>query len=134
VIPEFVARFDAARQQLLGKFKEKHPDNYGDIVRAVVEVCAAVDDYGVPDPDRITRIDHGSYQGTLVFVVAEKGYQPSQYWATVVGYGSCSGCDTLERIRGYEDGPPTEEQAKEYLTLALHILQRMRCITEESSA
>jgi len=40
----------------------------------------------------------------------------------------CSGCDTLEGIRGYEDGTPTDEQANEYLTLALHIVQRLKVI------
>ena len=33
-----------------------------------------------------------------------------------VGYGSCSGCDTLEGIRYYNDDKPTEEQVRDYAT------------------
>ena len=43
-----------------------------------------------------------------------------------VGYGSCSGCDTLEGIRHYNDDKPTEEQVRDYMTLALHIVQGMK--------
>jgi hypothetical protein len=70
-------------------------------------------------------IDHGNYQGTLIFIVGETGYQPSRYWYCGVYYGSCSGCDTFEAVRGYRDydqpAPPREIEG--YLTLALHMLQ-----------
>jgi len=62
----------------------------------------------------------------LLFVVAAEGYQPSTYWAVKVEYGSCSGCDTFESIREYGNAPPTDEQAKKYFTLALHIVQGLR--------
>jgi hypothetical protein len=32
----------------------------------------------------------------------------------------------LQAIYKYEDGKPTEEQVKDYMTLALHIIQGMR--------
>lgn len=51
------------------------------------------------DHERVTRIDHGHYQGTLVFVVGGEGYQPYRHWYVKVGYGSCSGCDALESAR-----------------------------------
>ena len=79
-----------------------------------------------PDPERIHRIDDGNYQGTLVYVIGEKGYQPDKYWYVKVDYGSCSGCDTLEGIRDYTDDAPTDEQAKDYMTVALHIVQGMK--------
>lgn len=59
-------------------------------------------------------------------MIAEKGYQPNDYYFVKVGYGSCSGCDTLEGIRNYEDGNPTEEQVKDYMTLALHVVQGLK--------
>jgi hypothetical protein len=132
MIPEFVKRFDAARPALLAQFSEKHPANYAEIVKAVVAAVSSPDEYGDPDPERVAEVDHGSYQGTLVYVIGAKGYQPSDYWYVKVGYGSCSGCDTLEAIRGYHDGKPTEEQAKDYMTLALHILQGIKPMNSDS--
>lgn len=137
MIKEFVAAFDANRELLLDSFREEHPRSYQEIVRRLVTVLrdalADVDDvYSVPDPERIHVIDDGDYQGTLVFVIGETGYQPRRYWATSVGYGSCSHCDTLAAIHGYgyDDEKPTEEQARKYFTLALHLLQRMKGIDE----
>lgn len=123
MIQKFVQRFDVHRDDLLNQFKQRRPDDYVDIVRAVISVLGDEDDYGAPDPERVHEIDDGHYQGTLLFVIGAQGYQPSTYWAVKVGYGSCSGCDTLERIRGYDDDPITEVEAKSYLTLALHIVQ-----------
>lgn len=128
MIPEFIARFDAARPRLLDRFKAAHPDCYEDIVRAVVEVLHDEDEYATPDPSRIVEINHGDYQGTLVYVIGATGYQPSAYWAVKVGYGSCSVCDTLEAIKseGKYGAPPTDDQAQQYFTLALHVVQGLK--------
>jgi hypothetical protein len=127
--PTLIARFDAKRQDLLALFKAKRPNDYLTIVKTLVAAVTSPDDYGECnlDPERITMIDYGHYQGTLVFVIAAKGYQPSAYWATECGYGSCSGCDTLQAIerQGDSTSAVTDEQAKDYLTLALHLVQKM---------
>lgn len=51
--------------------------------------------------DGITMIDNGDYQGTLLFMLPFDTDQPAEYeyLMTYVGYGSCSGCDTLQRIQ-----------------------------------
>jgi hypothetical protein len=127
VIEGFVKAWDAHKGMLRDKFAEKHPWNYKDVVLAVVEMfSASSEEYDRPDPERIHEINDGDYQGTLVFVIGAQGYQPSRYWYVKVGYGSCSGCDTLESIRSYSDGKPTEEQINDYLTLSLHIVQGLR--------
>lgn len=131
MIKEFIKRFDAAREELRAEFKTAHPEDYEAIVKAVVRVLGGTedddyDDYNQPDVNRIHVIDDGDWQGTLVFVIGARGYQPSTYWYTMVGYGSCSGCDTLQRISSYSGVPPTDRQADEYMTLALHIVQKMR--------
>lgn len=125
MIAKFIERFDAKREALRAQFKEKAPSDYADIVRAVVGAVRDEDEYASPDPDRIHRIDDGDYQGTLVFVIGAGGYQPSTYWYVKVDYGSCSGCDTLEGIRDYQDAV-SDEQAEQYLTLALHVLQGLK--------
>ena len=131
MIQKFVTKFDANRDVLMDQFKSKHPDSYSDIVKTLISVLSAGEDYGFPDPDRIHTIDDGDYQGTLVFVIAGKGYQPSDYWYVKVSYGSCSGCDTLQAIRGYGDRVPTESQAKRYFTLALHVMQGLKEMGDE---
>lgn len=126
MIQEFIAAFDAHRDTLRAQFKAERPGSYEDIVRVVVGVLKEVYEYGAPDPDRIVRIDHGDYQGTLLFVIGAQGYQPNNYWYVKVGYGSCSGCDTLQGICDWDCKEVTDEQANEYLTLALHVVQGLR--------
>lgn len=131
MIKEFVELFMSNKQKLEDVFAEAHPDNYKSIVKAVVSV---LNDgrYGAPDHERIHEIDDGDYQGTLVYIIAETGYQPSEYWYVKVGYGSCSGCDTLEGIREYSSDKPTAEQVRDYMTLALHIVQGMKRMGDDS--
>ena len=127
MIQEFVNRYMDKKDLLAATFA-KHPDDYEEIVKNVISVITDADDYGDfnPDPERIHEINDGDYQGTLVYVIGAKGYQPSDYWYVKVGYGSCSGCDTLESIKDYSDEPPTDEQLKDYMTLALHIVQGLK--------
>lgn len=91
--------------------------------------------YGLPDYERITEIDNGDYQGTLVFVIGGKGYQPGveDHWYTSVYYGSCSGCDTLQSISEYSSDLPDEKQIQQYWTLCLHMIQKMKRMTDEES-
>lgn len=126
MIQEFVDRFIAAKPRLMDEFSKRHPEDYKEIVRAVVSTLSSEDGWRDPDPDRIHQIDDGEYQGTLVFVIAAQGYQPSDYWYVRVGYGSCSGCDTLQAISSYSSEPPTPEQAEDYWTLALHVVQGLK--------
>lgn len=125
MIDAFVKQWDARKSEVRAEFATKHPDEYLDVVKAVVRILGD-GSYGSPDPERIHLIDDGDYQGTLVFVIGADGYQPSDYWYVKVGYGSCSGCDTLQAIGEYSSEPPTEEQIAEYMTLALHVVQGLK--------
>lgn len=118
------ANLDFMRQ----KFLARHPDNYYQVVRAVVEMLSDSDgdDDTTPDPDRIHQIDDGDDSGTLVYVIGGRGHQPRRYWYVKLGYGSCTLCDTLQTIRGYGKGPPTTAQMLKYMTLALHVVQGLR--------
>lgn len=132
MIQPFTDRFMAKKDTLRGVFAAAHPGSYAEIVKAVIEVIRTDDEYECPDPTRIHSIDDGDYQGTLLFVVAAGGYQPSDYWYVKVSYGSCSGCDTLQSIHSYSDEPPTETQVEEYMTLALHVVQGLRAMQVEN--
>ena len=125
MIKAFVDAFMERKGEIRAKWQNQAPSGYADIVKSVVEILPEAGWYEAPDPERIHFIDDGDYQGTLVFVIGAQGYQPSRYWSVMVDYGSCSGCDTFQDICGYSDEPPTEEQLDDYMTLALHIVQRL---------
>lgn len=76
--------------------------------------------------DGITMIDNGDYQGTLLFMLPFDVDQPAEYeyLMTYVGYGSCSGCDTLQRIQADdEDDDETEkEMVDSYLGICKDIV------------
>jgi hypothetical protein len=77
------------------------------------------------DIDRIHVIDDGDYQGTQLFIIPLDTYQPCSYdyvW-TCHDYGSCSGCDLLMSISGYDDGIPSDKQVDDYMKLFLNLLQ-----------
>lgn len=95
--------------------------NYDDLVRLVVEYILnpSADSMDEFDKDAITIIDNGNYQGTLLFTIPRKTYQPSaeDYLITYTYYGSCSGCDTLQAIQHWDDGKLNDEQVKDFMSL-----------------
>lgn len=115
--------------------------HYSDLLEMIIDnVLDDSDKSGdVWDSNEIKVIDHGDYQGTLLFLFHRNTYQPGagDYMMTYVGYGSCSGCDTLMAIQ--EEGHdysnpeklPTEGQVRDYMTLCLHMIQRMKCMYPE---
>ncbi len=135
MIEAFTKAWFANLHSMREKFTAKHPEDYKAVVRAVVEMLAAAsngyDD--TPDPQRIHEINDGDYQGTLLYVIAAQGYQPSTYWTVKVGYGSCSGCDTLQAISHYSDEPPNDGQVTQYMQLALHIVQGLRLVGDSEA-
>ena len=81
----------------------------------------------------VHEINDGEYQGTMLYLITDNSiYQPSvsNYYFTYVWYGSCSGCDALEGIRCYSNELPDDKQVKEYMTLCLHIVQRIKLLLE----
>ena len=73
------------------------------------------------DSENFTTIDDSDYQGTLLFVIPERCYQPNaeNYLMTYVEYGSCSCCDTMLAILG------SDTMVEDLMTLALHMIQHM---------
>ena len=102
---------------------------YVDLLRLVVKHVLNNNNAGIKwSPDKITQIDNGDYQGTLLFLIPQDTYQPGEYeyLMTYVGYGSCSGCDTLLGIQDWKSNiPPTEQQLKDYMSLCRDLVVRM---------
>lgn len=126
MIQKLVDRYMANKHELEKQFSAKHVDDYKEIVKAVVTILHDDQENDSPDPERIHEIDDGDYEGTLLYIIGASGYQPSKYWAVKVYYGSCSGCDTLQAIHDYSSMQPNDEQVKDYMTLALHIVQGIK--------
>jgi hypothetical protein len=130
VIKTFVARFMAEKAALRESFRANFPESYSGIVDGVVRLLADADADGCsPDPERVTLIDHGDYQGTQLYVIGASGYQPSTYWAAAIHYGSCSGCDTLQALRDDHGELPNETALDGVMALALQFVQRLRVIS-----
>lgn len=134
MIEEFTKRWFERNHLVREQFEKEIPDSYKDIVKAVVTMLHDEEKYESIDPERIHEIDDGDYQGTLLYVIGDTSYQPDTYWYVKVGYGSCSGCDTLEAITSGEWGLETEEEKQAWkkeavdqlMTLALHIVQGLK--------
>ena len=128
MITQFVNRFMEHKAEVRAAFAKAPPTCYKDIVDTVVKALVVEEWGNDPWPDRhlITEINYGDYSGTLVYVIGSWEYALGTHWYVTVGYGSCSGCDTLQAIQGYLDGPPTEQQLDDYMTLALHIVQGIK--------
>ena len=101
---------------------------YKDLVKLTFEVIynnGEDDDWNTLDVERMTEIDNGDYQGTLLYLIPFNSYQPSEYeyLMTYVGYGSWSGCDTLLNIQDYNDEQLlSESQVKAFMQLCKDIL------------
>ena len=105
------------RQEVKNDENDYHEETYNYRDLLTIFVREALPEY---DHENIREIDDGHYQGTLVFIINETGYQPSSYFATSVSYGSCSGCDTLQAVTMSTD---VEQRIKDYMTLILHMVQ-----------
>ena len=86
------------------------------------------------DSSKITCINDGEWQGTLLFLIPALSYQPAEYeyLMTYADYGSCELCDTLKGIRlemleknEWISGPPTEQQVRDYMTLCKDLVSNM---------
>ena len=103
-----LSRWDSNNDTLKEALEEKGYEwlnscEYKDLVKMVCDyILTPMNDGSYElDSEHITEIDNGYYQGTLLYLIPFNTYQPneSEYLMTYVGYGSCSGCDTLQGIQ-----------------------------------
>lgn len=128
---EIITLWEENKSKLEDYFKNTPQSGYSSytaIVEKIIELILNKGDEFEQYSTKIDVIDHGDYQGTNLFIIHKDTYQPgiSDYLITHNSYGSCSGCDTLQSIHEYGDGLPNESQIKDYMTLSLHLVQRMK--------
>ena len=138
MIQEIIKRWEENKYKLEEYFsttKQVKFASYEAIVLKIFELVINSDEdsYERFNINKMTVIDDGYYQGTQIFIIPKDTYQPNidDYLITHTYYGSCSGCDVIEGIRNYSSGLPTEQQVKEYMILALHLVQKMKRITDD---
>lgn len=102
--------------------------DYKYLVKLVVEyILNNGDDDFHWNADKIVEVDHGNFQGTLLFLIPERTYQPSEYeyLMTYVGYGSCCVCDYLQSIKPWEERRLNDDEVKKFMSLCKDILTNM---------
>lgn len=104
--------------------------SYNELVNVLIKECL---NYSTDEKfsTKFTCIDDGDYQGTQLFILHYDTYQPgvNDYYIFDNMYGSCSGCDTLLGIIGYDfDVIPDEDMVNHLMALCLHMVQRMKCV------
>ena len=131
MVKEFLERWEENKWKIRESLKTKLPNYYEELVKLVISnITAEMYEDFAPDPERIHTIDDGNYQGTLLFIIGEKGSSPIIYYSLFVDYGSCGACDTLQGILDNKDWEelPTESQVNDCMILALHIVQGIKLI------
>lgn len=118
---------DALKLAIIDRIAELRSCNYIDLVKFTFETIfnknSCVDDDFTLNLDRITGIDDGNYQGTLLYMIPFDKYQPSahEYFLTNIYYGSCSGCDALQHAQSlhyYDDSlPATKDEIVAFLNI-----------------
>lgn len=132
---EIIKRWEKGKENLRKHFEvteQSEYDEYHKVVSALIKYCLNYGD--LLNDEKFSEVfevsDHGNWQGTQIFLLHIDCYQPesTHYYVFDNYYGSCSGCDTLLGISQYEEGIPEKEQVDKYMTLCLHMVQRMKCL------
>ena len=112
--------------------------DYKEILSLIFElVVEKVDKDGVSftiQKENIRTIDDGEYEGTIIYIIPidRPFIDVSDYLITDNYYCSCSGCDALLSISDCESKKPNEIQVKEYMTIALHLVQKLRWMSKQA--
>lgn len=128
MIQRFVDAWEKNKPLIRRMFADKHPEDYDDVVLTVLTGLRheSPSRLEYPDPAATLVIEGASYQGTNTYVLVDSRLGEPQ-WYVRVDYGSCGHCDTLCSIKERDWGDrPTDDQVNEYMTLALHIVQRIK--------
>jgi hypothetical protein len=136
MITEIVQQWDKNKLKLEEYFRTTKQEEYRDYKNIILKIFELIINDGDVYDFNISKmkvINDGNRKGTLIFIIHRNQYPPTidDYIVTDTYYGSCSGCNTLLSISNYDFELPNESQIKEYMTLALHIIQKMHWLSVE---
>jgi hypothetical protein len=128
MILNYVKQWEERKHLLEQWLNDNEPNSYESIYEMLFNLVVTKpndDEYSEWDWGRFVKIDDGSFQGNEIYILCSNEYQPSltDYIFTSVAYGSCTVCDTFQSIEMLED---KEERVKQYMTLALHMVQETK--------
>lgn len=131
MIPSIINNWEERKHIIASWFDQTEHLYYEDIVKKLTEVVLQdiqAGERGKKSYKKVMVIDHGHYQGDMGFLIVPDEYQPSicDYIITNQYYGSCNGCDLLLSIT--DRCGDKEKRTKDLMTLALHLVQRMKFI------
>jgi hypothetical protein len=130
---QFLANFnksdkeeDIKLRKLIYKHKEDHEQystdynhiDYKDCLLAALEYY-----YNVTDYEILTWVEENGYQGDTIAVIKDK--KTGQFYYCNFGWGSCSGCDTLEGEHGTEENVIRELQ-NDIVPVPIDIIQYVK--------
>lgn len=131
---DFLEKWEKYKNDLEKYFSNTPQEEYDSYLKITKAIFKNVFNREKIDFDLVEIIELvlGDYQGTLVFLIPTKGDDNKNYVITSVGYGSCNVCDTLQSIEELDGGNdiPSLRQVKGYMTLSLHIFQKIKWIGE----
>ena len=122
---KFIKQWEANKKNLKKYFKNNKQyeySTYEEIIRLILRICLT----GYEWKYDIESWRYGKESGHTLFIASTKNNLIKA--VTHNSYGTCSGCDTLLGINEYTVGYPTKEQVNQYMTLSLHLIQRMKKI------
>lgn len=132
MIQYLVDKFIEKKEEIKKALFNNDLEDYIDILKIVISTITDVDNKNElqPDPLHITEISHKEYCGEKLFIIGTLGDESFDYFYTIVEYGSCSVCDTLESIKISSDSirPWSSEQINEFYMLALHLIQKLKIL------
>ena len=136
IITDFIRQWEKNNHKLydyIKNNKQSKYDDYDKILELLLNLVIDGDTVKI-NKNSITKINIGGVRGSIIFVFHEDGYEEdlplNKIYITCVQYGSCTSCDTILRISNRDKGLPTNQQAKDYMKLALHLLQNCKRIKD----
>ncbi len=128
MILNYVKQWEERKHLLEQWLNDNEPNSYESIYEMLFNLVVTKpndDEYSEWDWGRFVKIDDGTFQGNEIYILCSNEYQPSltDYIFTSVAYGSCTVCDTFQSIEMLED---KAERVKQYMTLALHMVQETK--------
>ncbi len=138
MITKFTDVIVAEKESLVSAFRKNFPGDYSEVVKCVfatIHKALKTGDYYedscLPNPEFITEIDHCSYSGIKLFIIAS-GYG-DRFWRVFVDYGSCEACDVMyslmddfRQAKQNKNYPEMNKAAEGCYTLSLHIAQAIK--------
>ena len=96
--------------------------SYRELVKLI-----AIHIIGIDEEDLVlVEADTDDYQGCNCYLFCEKHCTCYDFYTALAYYGSCSGCDTILGITGYEAGMPDSGQVKDFMDLCLDLVQSIK--------